>query len=164
MPYLFILYWICYLAYVSWYRNKMCLWHTIVLPQQQSQKKIFWTVSSQSHTELRNRMKGFQQWSMNTKYEICISQNSKVTITGKFYNRDNKNRSSAVKNSMIFSFLDLNLKLEWGCPNGTKYPPRQPIQTLQVMHQIREAVMRQKPFSAIPALWPWPLTFWTQSP
>ena len=24
-------------------------------------------------------------------------------------------------------------KLEWGCPNGTKYPPRQPIQTPQVM-------------------------------
>ena len=21
-------------------------------------------------------------------------------------------------------------KLEWGCPNGTKYPPRQPIQTI----------------------------------
>ena len=33
-------------------------------------------------------------------------------------------------------------KLEWGCPNGTKYPPRQPIQTIQVMHQIGEAVMR----------------------
>ena len=32
------------------------------------------------------------------------------------------------------------------CPNGTKYPPRQPTQTLQVMHQIGEAVMRQKPF------------------
>ena len=28
------------------------------------------------------------------------------------------------------------IKLEWGCPNGTKYPPRQPIQILQVMHQI----------------------------
>ena len=27
-------------------------------------------------------------------------------------------------------------QLEWGCPNGTKYPPRQPIQTLQVMYQI----------------------------
>ena len=25
------------------------------------------------------------------------------------------------------------VKLEWGCPNGTKYPPRQPIQTPQVM-------------------------------
>ena len=24
-------------------------------------------------------------------------------------------------------------QLEWGCPNGTKYPPRQPIQTPQVM-------------------------------
>ena len=24
-------------------------------------------------------------------------------------------------------------ELEWGCPNGTKYPPRQPIQTPQVM-------------------------------
>ena len=23
--------------------------------------------------------------------------------------------------------------VEWGCPNGTKYPPRQPIQTPQVM-------------------------------
>ena len=43
-------------------------------------------------------------------------------------------------------------KLEWGCPNGTKYPPRQPIQTIQVMHQIGEAVMRQKPFSVILAL------------
>ena len=28
---------------------------------------------------------------------------------------------------------DRNTKLEWGCPNGTKYPPRQPIQTPQVM-------------------------------
>ena len=25
------------------------------------------------------------------------------------------------------------MKLEWGCPNGTKSPPRQPIQTPQVM-------------------------------
>ena len=24
-------------------------------------------------------------------------------------------------------------QLEWGCPNGTKYPPRQPIQIPQVM-------------------------------
>ena len=48
-------------------------------------------------------------------------------------------------------------QLEWGCPNGTKYPPRQPIQAVQVMHQIGEAVMRQKPFSVILALWHWPL-------
>ena len=31
---------------------------------------------------------------------------------------------------IYFRFLS---KLEWGCPNGTKYPPRQPIQTPQVM-------------------------------
>ena len=34
--------------------------------------------------------------------------------------------------------LNTAVKLEWGCPNGTKYPPRQPIQTPQVM--------RAKPF------------------
>ena len=27
----------------------------------------------------------------------------------------------------IFMFNSLHEKLEWGCPNGTKYPPRQPI-------------------------------------
>ena len=72
------------------------------------------------------------------------------------------------------------IKLERGCPYGTKYPPRQPIQTLQAFYPniIREypgltgnlcvkfdecrckgkAVMHQKPFSIINALWPWPLT------
>ena len=44
---------------------------------------------------------------------------------------------------MLFVKLDICLwnsdahgskvKLEWGCPNGTKYPPWQPIQTPQVM-------------------------------
>ena len=43
-------------------------------------------------------------------------------------------------------------QLEWGCPNGTKYPPQQPIQTYQVMRQKGEAVVRQKPFSVILAL------------
>ena len=58
------------------------------------------------------------------------------------------------KANKILGFLrrNLQIKLEWGCPNGTKYPPRQPIQTLQVMHQTGEAVMRQKPFSVILAL------------
>ena len=27
----------------------------------------------------------------------------------------------------FYDFLVISLKLEWGCPNGTKYPPRQPI-------------------------------------
>ena len=33
----------------------------------------------------------------------------------------------------ILAKLRFSDKLEWGCPNGTKYPPRQPIQTPQVM-------------------------------
>ena len=65
---------------------------------------------------------------------------------------------------LMESFAKQQYQLEWGCPNGTKYPPRQPIQTLKGLHQIGEAVMRQKPFSVILALWPWPLTFWLQSP
>ena len=71
---------------------------------------------------------------------------------------------SMTKVAHIFWWRHDKQKLEWGCPNGTKYPPWQPIQTIQVMHQIGEAVMRQKPFSVILALWPWPLTFWPQSP
>ena len=35
--------------------------------------------------------------------------------------------------SMVSLPFDLQNQLEWGCPNGTKYPPRQPIQTPQVM-------------------------------
>ena len=27
----------------------------------------------------------------------------------------------------IIAVCFVQLKLEWGCPNGTKYPPRQPI-------------------------------------
>ena len=107
----------------------------------------------------------------------------------------------------------MRYQLEWGCPNRTKYPRGNHLNSpsyapergssyaletifsnpcivtltfdlltpkyiiivhirlmgrLHVkLHEDRckaEAVMRQKPFSVILALWPWPLTFWPQSP
>ena len=29
--------------------------------------------------------------------------------------------------SITYIFVYIQYQLEWGCPNGTKYPPRQPI-------------------------------------
>ena len=53
------------------------------------------------------------------------------------YNRVN------IKTNFIYSW---QIKLEWGCPNGTKYPPRQPIQTIQVMHQIGKQLCARNHF------------------
>ena len=77
------------------------------------------------------------------QYEVSISYGSKVMAKIKVF---------LILARQSQSQRQTGQKLEWGCPNGTKYPPRQPIQTIQVMHQIGEAVMRQKPFSVILAL------------
>ena len=37
--------------------------------------------------------------------------------------------------SKLSDLSHILIKLEWGCPNGTKYPPRQPIQTPQVVSE-----------------------------
>ena len=41
---------------------------------------------------------------------------------------------------------EVRIKLEWGCPNGTNTPPRQPIQTIQVMHQIGKQLCARNHF------------------
>ena len=41
-------------------------------------------------------------------------------------------KTSKTRQKLTFTASEWN-QLEWGCPNGTQYPPRQPMQTPQVM-------------------------------
>ena len=42
----------------------------------------------------------------------------------------------------IYLLHHIQIKLEWGCPNGTKYPPRQPIPNRAILPNRARAYRR----------------------